>query len=163
MPLHIPSIFGISLEVYIILIILGIPVFFLWRWVFRRYIRAERTRKIATWTATIFTTPLLYAGIFLLIFYSLTYYPTHEFDQMKWSSNMEKRYEMSKNLIESQILIGENKSEVKQLLGDNLNNEQSDQWTYYLGMVPGIANIDPDVLEIEFKNGKAVKVWQRGT
>jgi len=163
MPLHIPSIFGISLEVYIILIILGIPVFFIWRWVFSRYIKTERTRKIATWTATIFTTPLLYIGIFLLLFYAMTYYPSHEFDRMKWSSDMEKRYEMSQDIIDSKMLIGKTKSEVKQLLGDSNDPDGDNNWSYYLGMKPGIISIDPDILEIEFKDEKAIKVWQRGS
>ena len=163
MPIHTPSIFGISLEVYIILVILGIPVFFLWRWIFSRYIKADRTRKLATWTATIFTTPLLYIGIFLIIFYIITYYPIYEFDQAKWSSNIEKRYEMSKNLIESRILIGKTKSEIKQLLGDSNVPYENNNWNYYLGMKPDIIRIDPDILEIEFKDGKVVKVWQRNS
>lgn len=76
---------------------------------------------------------------------------------------MEKRYEMSKNLIESQMLIGKTKAEIKQLLGASNDPDENNNWNYYLGMKPGIISIDPDILEIEFKDGKAVKVWQRGS
>ena len=58
------------------------------------------------------------------------------------------------------MLIGKTKSEVRGLLGEEGNSMESDRWEYYLGFVPGIANIDPDYLEIEFKNGRVVSVVQ---
>ena len=61
------------------------------------------------------------------------------------------------------MLIGKTKTEIQQILGDGDNTEQSDDWHYYLGYRPGFANIDPDVLYIEFKNCKVIRVEQHKT
>jgi len=157
------TIFGLSIQVYFILIILGIPTFFVWRWLFKKFIRADKTRKIATWTATIMATPLIYVGLIMLLLFSMSYHPTHNFDREKWLTDKEMRYELSEDIIDSKMLIGKTKTEVRQILGDENNLERSDNWRYYLGLRPGFANIDPDVLDIEFKDGKVIRVGQHET
>ncbi|MBX3165710.1 MAG: hypothetical protein KF900_14635 [Bacteroidetes bacterium] len=158
--LFIPEFFGVSIEVYVILLILGIPVFFFWRWFFKRYIETEKTRKISTWVTTIITTPLIYIGLFLIWILSVYYYPNHDFDKEKWFSDSDKRYEMSGDIIESQILIGKTKAEVREMLGDEENTENSDYWRYYLGFKPDLISIDPDILDIDFKHEKVIQVGQ---
>ena len=93
----------------------------------------------------------------------MSYHPTHDFDKEKWFADKETRYNLSEDIIESEMLIGKTKSEVRQILGDENNTDQSDNWSYYLGFKPGFANIDPDVLDIEFKDGKVIKVGQHET
>jgi hypothetical protein len=159
--LFIPTLFGLSIEVYFILIILGIPTFFFWRWLFKKYIKVNKTRKLITWIATIILTPLIYVGIVMLIYFSISYYPSHDFDRQKWLTDGEKRYELSKDLINSKILIGKSKVQVRQLLGDEADNEnKSNVWTFGLGYRPELFNIDPDHLQIEFKDDKVVNVEQ---
>jgi hypothetical protein len=99
----------------------------------------------------------------MLWFFSMSYHPTHDFDKEKWFADKETRYELSEDIIESEMLIGKTKSEVRQILGDENNTDQSDHWSYYLGFRPGFANIDPDVLDIEFKDGKVIRVGQHET
>lgn len=161
--LFIPEIFGISLEVFFILLVLGVPVYFVWRWILKKLIKPNLPRKITTWAITIISTPILYIGIVLLWLHYISYYPNHEFNKERWLADQEKRYELSADIIESHMLIGKTKSEVRQILGDEGNKDQSDNWTYYLGFRPGFANIDPDMLDIEFKNGKVIKVGQHET
>lgn len=159
--LFIPTLFGISIEVYFFLIILGVPTFFFWRWLFKKFIRVDRTRKISTWVATIILSPLIYVGIVLVIFFSISYYPSHDFDRQKWFTNKEKRYELSKDLIKSKTLLGKSKAEIKQLLGDDADNKDKfDTWDFELGYRPELFNIDPDYLQIEFKNDKVINVEQ---
>lgn len=161
--LHIPTIFGVSLEVYLLLIILGIPVFFIWRWILKKFIEDNKKRIITTWIVAIITTPFVYAGIIVLILLAMSYYPTHSFNQAEWLENKNKRYQISDDIIDSNMLIGKTKAEVKQILGDEGNPDESDHWTYYLGYKPGFISIDPDVLDIDFKDGKVVKVGQHET
>lgn len=161
--LYIPTLFGVSIEIYFILLILGISNFFIWKWLLKKFIKVEKTRKIATWIATIMATPLMYVGLIMLWFCSMSYHPNHDFDKEKWFADKEKRYELSGDIIDSKMLIGKTKSEVRQLLGDEGNSDESDYWSYYLGFRPGFANIDPDVLDIEFKGGKVVTVRQHET
>ena len=108
--LDIPTIFGLSIEVYLILIILGIPTFFFWRWIFKKYIKVNKTRKILIWLATIILTPCI--------------------------------YELSNDIIESKMLIGKSKSQVRQILGDEDNNDSLNVWTFGLGVRPELFNID---------------------
>jgi len=162
-PLYITTIFGVSPAVYLILIIIAVPTFFIWRWLLKKFIEADNTRKIVTWVATIVTTPVIYVGVILLLLVTIGNHPTYNFDKGKWLSDKEHRYKLSGHIIGSKMLIGKTKSEVRQLLGDEGNKDESDYWNYYLGIRPGFANIDPDVLDIEFKGGKVIKVGQHET
>ncbi|MEZ0608882.1 hypothetical protein ACAW74_10225 [Fibrella sp. WM1] len=161
--LYLPSFFGLSIEVYLILLLLGIPTFFVWRWLLNKFIKADKLRHITIWVATIVSTPLLYIGLVMLWLFSLSYHPTYDFDKEKWFTNKDKRYELSEDIIERKLLIGKTKSEVRQLLGNAGNANESNHWVYQLGMKPGLANIDPDVLEVEFSNGKVISVRQYET
>lgn len=161
--LNIPIIAGFSIEVYFILIILGIPVYFLCRWFFKKFFKENKTRKAVTWITTIITTPIIYAGLFLLVFFFIQYYPKHDFDQKEWLANKDKRYEYSDDIIDSKMLIGKTKDEVRKILGGVRNSNNNDEWYYDLGYIPEIGNIDPDILVINFQNGKVISVKQRHT
>lgn len=160
---YIPTIFGASIEVYFILAILGVPIFFIWAWLLKKFVRTGKRLKIATWAATIVMTPLIYCGLIMLWFFGMSYHPTSEFNKEKWFADKEQRYEMSEDIIKTKVLLGKTKSEIRQILGDEGNTDESDYWSYYLGFRPGFANIDPDVLDIEFKNGKVIEVRQHET
>lgn len=161
--LIIPEFLGISIEVYFIILILAIPTFFIWRLIFRKHIKDKNRLNIITLVATLVATPIIYIGIIMLCIFSISYYPSKEFDRQKWISDKESRYELSEEIIESEMLIGKTKSEVKEILGDEENDDDSDLWNYYLGFKPQLFGIDPDVLDIEFENGKVIKVGQHGT
>lgn len=159
--LDIPVIFGLSIEVYFILIILGIPTFYFWRWLFKKFVKVDAKRKIATWLATIFLTPIIYVGLVLLWVFSISYYPTHDFDRQKWLNDKDKRYELSGNLIKSKMLIGKSKIEIRQLLGDESDNKDSfNVWTFGLGIRPALFNIDDSYLQVEFLEDKVINVEQ---
>ena len=158
--LYIPELFGISIEVYLIVIVIGICTYFFWSWLFKKTIKDNKKRKIATWCSTIFLSPIIYILIMLSFFYFLTYYPTYDFDKEKWKSNSENRYELSEDIIESKILIGKTKTEVIEILGEPDGNKEENYWSYYLGYVPSLFNIDPDFLDINFENNKVVTVKQ---
>jgi hypothetical protein len=158
--LDIPTIFGLSIEVYLILIILGIPTFFFWRWLFKKYITVDRNRKILTWLATIILTPCIYIGLGLLWIFSISYYPKRDFDKQEWFNDKDERYELSRNIIESKMLIGKSKTQIRQLLGDEDNSDSLNIWTFGLGIRPELFNIDDSYLQVEFKNDKVVNVEQ---
>ena len=158
--LYKPTVFGVSIEIYVILFVLGIPIFFLWRWLLRKHIKNEKTRKTATWIATIISTLFIYAAIIMLWIISISFYPSHDFDKQKWFDDHEKRYELSADIIDSKVLIGKSKEEIREMLGDEENSDLSDNWIYYLGFRPQLFVIDPDYLDLTFKNNKVIKVSQ---
>lgn len=158
--INIPEIFGVSIEVYFIILLLAGGSFFFWNWILKKFIKEKRTRKIATWLTTIIAAPILYIIIFWVIICYISYYPSKDFNQQQWMINKEKRYELSQNIIDSKILIGKSKGEIRQMLGDEGNPENSNYWGYDLGVRPQLLGIDPDILNIEFKNDKVIAVSQ---
>lgn len=153
------NLFGIGIEVYFILLILGIPFYFIFRRLLLKKIGNKTNRIISIWVATIVVTPIFYTlliGAFILIG---QHYPNRQFEQKQWLANKETRYEYSHDIIEHKILIGKTKAQVKDILGDADNSDTDDNWYYELGFKPG-SGIDPDGLTIEFKNGKVITVEQ---
>ena len=65
------------------------------------------------------------------------------------------------DIIQSKMLLGKTKNEVRNILGDNSDNKDSfNVWTFGLGVRPELFNIDDSYLEIEFQNDKVVNVEQ---
>ena len=142
-------------------LILAIPIYFICRLVFRS-IKNKGVKQLVTLITTIVITPVVYAGLYVAWFAFVTYYPERDFDKEKWKTDIEKRYEMTDDLVDNEKLIGKTKEEIKELLGQEEVSMDSSRWTYYIGFKPGIVEIDPDVLQIEFKNGKVSKCWTQG-
>ena len=107
--------------------------------------------------------PIVYIGLIYLWIFSISYYPTNDFDKQTWKSNPEERYKMSEDIIESKKLIGKTKQEIVELLGNDFYSYSENHIAYGVGFVPGLFNIDPDVLDIYFENGKVTKVGQHET
>ncbi|MDO7876301.1 hypothetical protein Q5H93_16270 [Hymenobacter sp. ASUV-10] len=150
----------VSLAFALIALIAAVPLLFRWH----RFLRQKTQHKfIAVFGAMFLTAASVSVAYIVAVtaFFAATfYYPDKDFDRNRWLTEREKRFELSEDLIESRILVGKNKAAVKQLLGDEENDEQSNYWRYYLGYRPTIIGIDPDVLDIYFQDGKVVKVEQ---
>ena len=155
----IPSIFGVSLKVYLILIILAIAIFHIWRWIFKKFIKNTNIQKSAIWFATLITTPLVYYFSVILLFSILCYYPSNKFEKEKWIMDKEHRYELSDDIIENKLLIGKSKLQVIEIVGLDSNCEENDLLNYYIGFASCLG-IDTSVLQITFKDGKVVEVIQ---
>ncbi len=67
---------------------------------------------------------------------------------------------MSKDIINSKMLIGKTKSEVIELLGNDFSTYDDNHIIYDLGFVPGLLTIDPDILDIYFNEDKVIRVEQ---
>jgi hypothetical protein len=59
--LYLGTFLGFDIEVYFIWLILGIPIFFSLRWLFKMRMVNKTKRVILTWLITIIAAPLLYA------------------------------------------------------------------------------------------------------
>jgi amino acid transporter len=149
------SIFGIGTDAYLIVLCICVPLFFVWRRIFKK-IKNQNKRIVVTWLITLLSAPIAYILIFAAIFLIPMYYPNRNFDKVKWMNNKDTRYEYANNIINSKMLIGKSPAEVERLLGTDHFNEQYGGWFYDLGFTPG--SIDPDSIEIDFKNGKVANV-----
>ena len=153
-----------SIEVPFIILIISVPLYFLTRWMFKKWnIGSEKNRKYIAIIPSILISPIIYVGIIVIWIFSISYYPTKPFDKTEWKDNVEERYKMSSDIIESEMLIGLTKEEVIEILGDEYYSYNDNLIHYGLGFVPGLLNIDPDALDIYFENGKVVRVDQHET
>jgi len=152
------SIILIYLIPFIILIGIGIGVFFICRRLLKERVNRASTRKILTWVITILLTPLVFAGLTWVVVFIWTYYPNRDFTQKEWKINTEKHYEYSVSIIKSKILIGKSKSQVEELLGQAGYNADPDTWKYDLGDEPDILALSEPFLFIYFENGNVVRV-----
>lgn len=152
-----------SPEVPIIIFVIAIPIYLLFNWIFRKLkIGNDKNRKFFAIIPTVIVSPLIYVGLIVIWIFSMSYYPKKDFDRSEWKSNVEARYGMSKDIIDSKILIGKTKEEIIELLGDDFYAYGDNHIAYDLGFVPGFMNIDPDYLDIYFDNGNVNKVEQHG-
>jgi|SRR6185437_859523 len=140
-------------SVFVIALTLSFPLFFFWRWIFRK--RASKlNRRIATWLLTLTTAPILYAIVILIWIAIIEYYPNRDFDKKMWQTNKDERYEYTHDLINSKILLGKTESQVLKLLGNDADTSQTSELQYNIGFRPELLGIDPSYLIIDFKNGK---------
>ncbi len=163
--LDIPVLFGLSIEVYFILLIIAIPTFFFWRWLLKKYIKVDRTRKIVTWSATLVGTPIIYVGLIMLFMFGITYTPSKDFDKSEWQTDKEGRFQMAGDIISSKMLIGKDTNQVKQMLGEPTWGSDStwrpgiiSTWTYDMGMGGGGLGFMFHNLVIKFEKRKVVTV-----
>ncbi|AEH00030.1 hypothetical protein [Lacinutrix sp. 5H-3-7-4] len=146
------------------ILIVGIPTYLFFNWVLKKWnIGNKSNRKFIAIIPAICLSPLLYISIIYIWFFTASYYPTTNFNKNEWHTNTTERYKMSQDIIESDLLIGKTQKEVSNLLGDDFYIYNSNHIAYQLGFVPGLFNIDPDVLDIYFENGIVVKVSQHET
>jgi len=156
--------FGLDFSVYVINLIIGVILFALLRWAFKKIIRHNNSLRVfLTWFSTIILTPLVYVSLITSFILFISYYPKKKFDESVWRLNKENRYEMTDDLIDRKLLIGKTKEEVKRILGQDYFKYSVDHWAYDVSFVPSLGGIDPDVLDVFFKNGKVEKVNQHET
>ena len=151
------TLFGLSVEVYIICVVLGIPIYYFFRWAFRKaYLSADK-KRLVTWAATILVTPLAYGKLTTLFFLLLMYEPQKEFRTEGWTKDKTKQYLMADDLINSKLLLNADTSKTKQILGVPNDNKSVNEWTYYIGSGTGLGFTD-HFLTLKFKNSKVISV-----
>lgn len=150
-----------SPEVPVIIFILGVPTYFICLWGLKKLkAGTEKNRKWLALIPTVVLSPVIYVGLIMIWIFSISYYPTNGFNQTEWNSNIEERYRMSEDIIESKMLIGKTQEEVIEILGADFSSKNESRITYELGYVPGLFKIDPDYLMIKLENGIVVSVTQ---
>ena len=155
------TLLGLDFSVYLINLVISIPTFFLLRWTLKKIVKADDTlRRIITCAGTIILTPIIYVGLIAAFLFYISYYPTRKFDETVWRTDKEKRYEMTQDIIDNELLIGKTKNEIMKTLGDDFFKYDENHWGYDVGFVPRLLNIDPDILDIHFKDDKVESVGQ---
>ncbi len=94
------------------------------------------------------------------------YHHQKYFSSELWIEKPALRYELSDDMMASELLIGKTKTEVISLLGthewlswdDSKKDHNDSKWNYSLGIEPGAFNTEKECIEIVFKADKAVTI-----
>ena len=163
--LTLPVIFGLSIEVYFILFVLGVINYFFFRWLFTAIIKVDAvTRQGVTWILTVAGTPVLYVALFLLFFKAMSYTPSLDFEAELWATQTHKRFQMAEDLIDSEILLGKDTTQVKAVLGDPgrygrcvWKKDSVNTWSYSMGAGGGLFGFLSHELALRFDQNKVVQ------
>ncbi|QDO94196.1 hypothetical protein FNB79_09465 [Formosa sediminum] len=143
------------------ILLLAIPTFFICKWCLKKLdIGTPKNRNYIALCPTFILSPLCYIVIILIWIGSSSYYAKHEFSKLQWNTHPETRYTMTQDIIESEMFIGKTKAEIADVLGSDYYVYNENHISYTLGVLPGLFNIDPQVLDLYFKQGKVVRVSQ---
>jgi amino acid transporter len=146
-------------DVILIMFVIAIVIFLIGYLILRKkQPNKNHLKNPILWVTTVVSTPIIYVGLIFLWITIATYYPKRDFNQEKWNADKETRFEYADDLVDSDKLIGLTKKDIIALLGEP-DYETETRITYYIGFSPRhFIGIDPDWLEIELENGKAIKV-----
>jgi len=157
--LYIPELFGISFEVYIICLLIAVTTFLFCSRLLKKFIKANETRRLVAWIIALVATPFIYLGLIALLLFGITYTPGRDFDKAQWLTDKEGRYQMAGDLINSNMIIGKDISQVKEILGEpTWSIDSSNSCVYDMGFGGGGLGFMFHNLVIRFSKGKAVSV-----
>lgn len=149
----------ITIPLVILMCILFVLVFL--------FVRTIDKRKWLTILVSLVLTPLVYFyALYPMINIFSNYHHQKYFSSELWNDNPALRYELSDDMMASDLLIGKTKSETESLLGtyewlswdDTKKDHDANRWNYSLGIEPGAFNTEKECVEIVFKDDKVIDV-----
>ena len=152
----------------ILTIILSIPIYFILRWSLKKIkIGNDKSRKYIALLPYFIFLPIIFYWthrlvILLFIFLILNSSEKEKpFNVNEWRTETENRHTMSKDIIDSKLLVGKTKDEVVDLLGNDFIEYEDNYIEYDLGIVQlNLYKSGLVVLNIYFENDIVCKVMK---
>ena len=129
------------------------------------FVKTIDKRIWLTFLVSLAIAPLVYFyAVYPMINIFSNYHHQKYFSAETWQDKPALRYELSNDIITSEILKGKTKTEVESLLGihewlswnDVKKKHDTNKWNYGLGLEPGAFNTQKECLELLFENNKVV-------
>jgi len=129
------------------------------------FVKTIDKRIWLTFLVSLAIAPLVYFyAVYPMINIFSNYHHQKYFSAETWQDKPALRYELSNDIITSEILKGKTKTEVESLLGihewlswkDVKKKHDTNKWNYGLGLEPGAFNTEKECLELSFENNKVV-------
>lgn len=131
------------------------------------FVKTIDKRKWLTFLVSLGLTPLVYFfAVYPMINIFSNYHHQKYYSSELWKEKPALRYELSDDMIASEILIDMTKNDIEGQLGthewlswdDAKKDHDQNRWNYSLGIEPGAFNTEKECLEIIFKNNKVVDI-----
>lgn len=129
------------------------------------FVKTIDKRIWLTFIVSLIITPFIYFyAVYPMINIFSNYHHEKQFSSDVWQDKPALRYELSTDMIASEILMGQSKTTIELLLGthewlswnDLKKDYDINKWNYGLGLEPGAFNTEKECLELVFKNNKVV-------
>ena len=157
--------FNITSSNWVPNLIIAALLFLLLKHILRNFIPNKPIINISSFISAIILTPVLYGLFLVALFFFLfnEYHPDRKFSEIHWKERVNDRFEMNKDLIESNFLMSKSRTEVLDILGEPSHNKDNpnfseNKWAYYSGMEGWGFGIKVYQLYIDFDHNKVVKV-----
>lgn len=131
------------------------------------FVKTIDDRKWLTFLVSLIITPFIYFYmVYPMINIFSNYHHQKYFSSEVWIDKPALRYELSDDMLASEVLIGKTKSEVNLLLGtyewlswnDKKEDHDPNKWNYSLGIEPGAFNTEKECIEIVFDNDSVIAI-----
>ncbi|MFT4610994.1 MAG: hypothetical protein ACJA1H_000598 [Glaciecola sp.] len=129
------------------------------------FVKTIDKRIWLTFLVSLVFTPLVYFyAVYPMINIFSNYHHQKQFSSEIWQDKPSLRYELSDDMMTSEILIGQSKTAIESLLGthewlswdDSKKDYDTNKWNFGLGREPGAFNTKKECLELSFKNNKVI-------
>ncbi|WP_204345841.1 hypothetical protein [Psychroserpens algicola] len=129
------------------------------------FVKTIDRRKWLTFLVSLVITPFIYFyAVYPIINIFSDYHHQKYFSAKLWKEKPALRYELSDDMIASEILIGMTKQDVEVQLGPyewlswdfGTETHDNNRWNYGLGIEPGAFNTEKECIEIVFNNDKVI-------
>lgn len=131
------------------------------------FVKTIDKRKWLTLLVSLVITPFIYFYmVYPMINIFSNYHHQKYFSSELWIEKPALRYELSDNMVTTEVLIGKTKTEINSLLGtyewlswdDTKKDHDANKWNYSLGIEPSAFNTKKECIEVVFKNDKVVTI-----
>jgi len=131
------------------------------------FVKTIDRRKWLTFLVSVVITPFIYFfAVYPMLNIFSDYHHQKYFSSELWQEKPALRYELSDDMLSSELLIDKTKSDIKTLLGtyewlswnDIKKENDPNKWNYSLGIEPGAFNTKKECIEISFENDKVTEV-----
>jgi hypothetical protein len=129
------------------------------------FVKTIDKRLWLTFLVSAVLTPLVYFyAVYPMINIFSNYHHEKYFSSVLWQDKPSLRYELSDDMMTSEILVGQSKTAIESLLGkyewlswdDSKKDYNNNKWNYGLGLEPGAFNTEKGCVELSFKNNKVI-------
>ncbi len=142
---------------FLIVLILAVVIFgILWS-VFKN----RKKRLLKSILLAVFISPVIYFLIISILIFNMTREKNRDFDSAVWRLNTKTEkgtdnYEMIDDLIDRELLIDKDSSEVKEKLGSpEIKDKKRNIWQYYAGTSSSFGFTDHQLI-VKFANNKVI-------
>ncbi|MBO0357292.1 hypothetical protein J0X19_04995 [Hymenobacter sp. BT186] len=129
----------------------------------RGIIKTKAYRRVFWILGFVALIPFALLDAFVGFLFLLSYYPHYSFDRADWANDVQQRYTMADDLVDSKWLIGLTRSQAIDLLGKPYRGWDN-TIRFDIGDRPTMGlDLDPDELVLELKDEKVVNCYLNET